>query len=134
MNHTFPIITLAVSTLIFAGCQLPEHCACTKPPSGFTTLFNGNDLAGWWGATTEDPRKYMALSPDDFKAKHDASLDDIRRHWSVQQGELVNDGNGLFLTTEKNYADFELLVDYKTVPRADSGIYLRGCPQVQIWD
>jgi Domain of Unknown Function (DUF1080) len=27
-----------------------------------------------------------------------------------------------------------LLVDYKTVPLADSGIYLRGCPQVQIWD
>ncbi|HON07930.1 MAG TPA: DUF1080 domain-containing protein, partial [Verrucomicrobiota bacterium] len=30
--------------------------------------------------------------------------------------------------------DFELLVDYKTVPKADSGIYLKGCPQVQIWD
>jgi hypothetical protein len=25
-------------------------------------------------------------------------------------------------------------VDYRTVPLADSGIYLRGCPQVQIWD
>jgi hypothetical protein len=25
-------------------------------------------------------------------------------------------------------------VDYKTVAKADSGIYLRGCPQVQIWD
>ncbi|MEJ0091576.1 MAG: DUF1080 domain-containing protein [Limisphaerales bacterium] len=41
---------------------------------------------------------------------------------------------GLFLTTDKNYGDFELLLDYKTVPLADSGIYLRGCPQVQIWD
>src|SRR5437868_2346250 len=27
-----------------------------------------------------------------------------------------------------------MLVEYKTVPRADSGIYLRASPQVQIWD
>ena len=25
-------------------------------------------------------------------------------------------------------------MEYKTVPKADSGIYLRGTPQVQIWD
>ena len=52
----------------------------------------------------------------------------------MENGELVNDGNGLYLTTEQNFRDFELLVDYKTVPKADSGIYLKGCPQVQIWD
>src|SRR5690606_18936912 len=28
----------------------------------------------------------------------------------------------------------ELLLEYKTVALADSGIYLRGNPQVQIWD
>lgn len=48
--------------------------------------------------------------------------------------ELVNDGQGAYATTEKDYGDFELLLEYKTVPLADSGIYLRGCPQVQIWD
>jgi len=47
---------------------------------------------------------------------------------------LVNDGHGLYLTTDRFYGDFELLVDYKTVAKADSGIYLRGIPQVQIWD
>src|SRR5206468_1187547 len=47
---------------------------------------------------------------------------------------LVNDGNGKYATTIKDYGDIELLVDYKTVPKADSGIYLRGAPQVQIWD
>ncbi len=55
-------------------------------------------------------------------------------HWTVENGELVNDGQGAYATTEKDYGDFELLVEYKTVPLADSGIYLRGCPQVQIWD
>lgn len=104
------------------------------PPSGFTALFNGTDLKGWWGASTEDPRVYLALSADAFKKKREASLADIREHWSVQGDELVNDGKGLYLTTDKNYGDFELLLEYRTVALADSGIYLRGCPQVQIWD
>jgi len=108
--------------------------ASAAPPRGFAALFNGKDLAGWWGAETEDPRQYLALSAEDFKKKHDASLDDIRQHWRVENGELVNDGKGLYLTTDKFYGDFELLLDYRTVPLADSGIYLRGCPQVQIWD
>jgi hypothetical protein len=76
----------------------------------------------------------MALSPDEFKNKHDISLDNIRRHWRVENGELVNDGQGLYMTTDEFFGDFELLVDYRTVPLADSGVYLRGCPQVQIWD
>jgi hypothetical protein len=104
------------------------------PPAGFTPIFNGQDLSGWWGASTEDPRKWMALAPEAFQKKRDASLMDIKKHWRAQDDELINDGNGLYLTTEKNLRDFELLVDYKTVPLADSGIYLKGIPQVQIWD
>jgi len=59
---------------------------------------------------------------------------DMRKHWRIENGELVNDGQGKYATTEKDYGDFELLLEYKTVPLADSGIYLRGVPQVQIWD
>ena len=119
--------------LLLAACSSLTPVA-DQPPPGFTALFNGKDLEGWWGAETEDPRKYIALSPEEFKKKHDGSLDDIQKHWRVENGELVNDGKGLYLTTDKFYGDFELLVDYRTVPLADSGIYLRGCPQVQIWD
>jgi len=125
--------TLMVGVTVFLLDAAPARSA-TRPPPGFTALFNGKDLAGWWGAETEDPRKYLALPPDEFKKKHDASLDDIRQHWRVEKGELVNDGQGLYLTTDKCYGNFELQVDYRTVPLADSGIYLRGCPQVQIWD
>lgn len=103
-------------------------------PAGFTPLFNGNDLSGWWGASTEDPRGWMALEPKAFAEKKAASQADIHAHWSIDGDELVNDGNGLYLTTDKNYSDFELVLDYKTVAGADSGIYLRGIPQVQIWD
>lgn len=126
------MVTLAVG----AAGQATESFTTNHntAPAGFTALFNGIDLNGWWGAATEDPRQYVELPADEFQKKREASLDDIRRHWSVQSGELVNDGHGLFLTTDKFYGNFELLVDYMTIPRADSGIYLRGCPQVQIWD
>lgn len=128
---TMALICAASLTLISA---LRAATPLNQPPDGFTALFNGADLSGWWGADTEDPRRYLALSAADFHAKHDASLADIREHWHVENGDLVNDGKGLFLTTDQSYGNFELLVDYKTVPLADSGIYLRGCPQVQIWD
>jgi len=105
-----------------------------NPPPGFVSLCNGRDLSGWWGAETEDPRKYMALPPDELQAKMAKSREDINKHWSISGDEVVNDGHGLYLTTDKFYGDFELLLEYKTVPLADSGIYLRGCPQVQIWD
>ena len=58
----------------------------------------------------------------------------MRARCCAESYELVNDGQGAYATTEKDYGDFELLVEYRTVPKADSGIYLRGCPQVQIWD
>jgi hypothetical protein len=113
---------------------LGAYAAKPNPPAGFVALFNGKNLDGWWGLKTEDPAKWMALSADALEAKKKASLEDIKQHWRVEDGVLINDGKGLYLSTEKNYSDFELYVDYKTVPKADSGIYLRGVPQVQIWD
>jgi len=68
------------------------------------------------------------------KTKLDAWDKDSKQHWSAADGELVNDGHGAFLTTDDEFENFELLVDYKTVPKADSGIYLKATPQVQIWD
>jgi hypothetical protein len=130
ISRFFRLFSLSISSSAVCFSVL----AAQEPPSGFTLLFNNRDLTGWWGEETKDPRVYMALDPDKFKKKHDESLEDIRKHWRVENGELVNDGHGLYLTTDKYYGDFELLIDYKTVPLADSGIYLRGCPQVQIWD
>jgi hypothetical protein len=46
----------------------------------------------------------------------------------------VNDGRGPYATTQGEFGDIELCIEYKTVAKADSGIYLRGTPQIQIWD
>jgi len=111
-----------------------EESAVNAPPKGFVALFNGQDLAGWRGGTTENPAKRLALSAEEREKLDKASIDDIHKHWRVENGELVNDGTGQYLTTARDYANFELRLEYKTVAKADSGVYLRGIPQVQIWD
>jgi hypothetical protein len=105
-----------------------------KPPPGFTALFNGEDLTGWRGGDTFDHRKLLAMPAEERDAQIAKWTETMKPHWHAENSELVNDGQGAYATTEKDYGDFELLVEYKTVPKADSGIYLRGCPQVQIWD
>ena len=78
------------------------------------------------------PRPEMPA--DERQAKLDEWMADAKQHWTVEGHELVNDGHGAFLVTNRDYTDFELMLEYKTVPTADSGIYLKGTPQVQIWD
>ncbi|MEM7474119.1 MAG: DUF1080 domain-containing protein [Planctomycetota bacterium] len=103
-------------------------------PEGFTALFNGKDFEGWHGRPHLNPDKWESTG-DGQKEAWDA---DIAKHWkvdwSVDGSVIVNDGKGAYLTTNKEYGDIELLLEYKTVAKADSGIYLRGTPQVQIWD
>ena len=103
-------------------------------PRGFTALFNGNDLAGWHGRPHFDPHKLAAMPDDERKKTLDGWWQEATQHWTVEDGELVNDGKGPYLTTDREFGDFELLIEYRTVAKADSGIYLRGNPQVQIWD
>ena len=118
---------------VAADISLPG-AGTAKPPRGFTALFNGQDLTGWRGGDTFDHRKLLAMPAEQRAAQIAKWTETMKAHWRTENGELVNDGEGAYATTEKDYGDFELLVEYKTVPKADSGIYLRGCPQVQIWD
>ena len=105
-----------------------------EPPPGFSRLFNEKDLTGFRGGDTFDHRKLLAMTPEQRAAKIAEWTKTMNEHWRVERDELVNDGKGAYASTEKDYGDIELLLEYKTVPLADSGIYLRGCPQVQIWD
>jgi len=103
--------------------------------AGWTRLFNARDLSGWRGRPHLDPMKEASGTPEE-RAMRQAEWDaDMARHWSVQDGVIVSDGNGVFLTTDRDYGDMELHLEWMLPsPCADSGIYLRGNPQVQIWD
>ena len=93
-------------------------------------LFNGKDFSNWHGRSTTDPAKWDKIS-DGEKAKWNQEIKD---HWSIEGETIVNDGKGAYLTTNQEFGDFEFSFDYKIVPGSDSGVYLRGIPQVQIWD
>jgi len=101
------------------------------PPEGFRALFNGKDLSGWHGF---QPHTIAKVDPSKKEAVIQKLRGEFQQHWRVENGELVNGGTGPYATTDQEFGDIELLIDYKTVPGADSGIYLRGIPQVQIWD
>src|SRR6185436_18509054 len=92
------------------------------------------DLSGWRGGDTADHRKLLALPEDARAAMLKPWTEDMLKHWKVENGELLNDGHNKSATTEKDYGDIELLLEYNMAPLGDSGIYLRNCPQVQIWD
>ena len=100
---------------------------------GFKPLFNGKDLSGWKGLVA-DPPKRAKMSPVELATAQSGADADMRAHWQVLDGALAFDGKGHSLCTAADYGDFEMFVDWKIASGGDSGIYLRGSPQVQIWD
>ncbi|MCF7974922.1 MAG: DUF1080 domain-containing protein [Phycisphaerae bacterium] len=115
-----------------------EQAKLNQPPEGFVALFNGKDLTGWKGllaSPNDNPIRRARLSPEALAAEQAKADAKMRQHWTVKDGVLHFDGGGFSLATVKNYEDFEMWVDWKVLePNGDSGIYLRGTPQVQIWD
>ena len=101
---------------------------------GFVPLFNGKDLTGWKGLV-ENPIIRSTMKPAEL-TKAQVKADEIMRNeWKVEDGILVFTGKAYYnLCTVKQYGDFEMIVDWKITEQGDAGIYLRGSPQVQIWD
>ena len=132
------LIVLVVQIVLAASAPTAAPQGIRTPPKGFTALFNGKDFTNWRGRQPNlDPEREAAMSPEDH-AKMQAEWNAARdAHWRVdrEKQEIVSDGQSPHLATVMDYADFELYVDWLMVSHnGDSGIYLRGTPQVQIWD
>jgi hypothetical protein len=128
-------LACAAAVLVMALAARADDKAGPKdntPPPGFKALFNGKDLTGWQGSI--DPKTRSRLDTEKLAAKQKEANDKVLPHWQVVDGILINDGKGGNLATVKDYGNIELYVDWKIEPKGDSGIYLRGNPQVQIWD
>ncbi|MDR1454872.1 MAG: DUF1080 domain-containing protein [Tannerella sp.] len=113
-----------------------KHLNEMPDEEGFVSIFNGKDLSGWQGLVG-NPLTRARMKPAEL-AKQQALADETaRKHWIPSNGILVFDGTGGDnLCTVKQYGDFEMYIDWKLEPspEADAGIYLRGTPQVQIWN
>jgi hypothetical protein len=130
----FPLACLCLAMLLSNAARAEEKL--NTPPEGFTALFNGKDLTGWKGLAGKggSPLERAKMSPSELAEAQLKADEEMRAHWKVEDGALVFDGKGKSLCTAKDYADFELYVDWKILPNGDSGIYVRGTPQIQIWD
>ena len=127
-----PLLFRLSSCLLFL---VGSAASAAEPPAGFTALFNGSDLVGWRGRPHLDPRQEAEGTPEERRSRQNDWNRDMAAHWKVEQGVIVSDGSGVFLTTDHDYGDVELLIEWMLpAPCADSGIYLRANPQVQIWD
>jgi hypothetical protein len=133
-----PVVQRALTLLsgedsAILASKLAYHIKAMPYDYGFENLFNGKDLTGWKGLVGNPiaRSKMSAQQLQDAQVKADAT---IKSDWVVKDGLLVFTGHGDNLCTQKQYGDFELFVDWKITEKGDAGIYLRGTPQVQIWD
>ena len=113
--------------------KLKEHLIKLPYDNGFVPLFNGKDLTGWKGLVM-NPIARAKMSDSALKAAEQKANAKMINDWIAKDGLLVFTGHGDNLATEKKYGDFEMYVDWKITEKGDAGIYLRGSPQVQIWD
>lgn len=115
---------------------IKKHLAELPQDGGYVSIFNGKNLDGWKGLVG-NPISREKMTPAQLAKAQEKADEAMRAGWSVEDGCLVFNGKGDNLCTDKKYGDFEMYVDWMldpAGPEADAGVYLRGTPQVQIWD
>ncbi len=120
---------------LFALLLLSPLYARTQPPAGFTPLFDGESLEGWKGLVGT-PLSRRSMTPEQLRTAQATADARMRASWQARDGKLCFSGHGDNICTVKHYGDFEMYIDWRLEkhPEADAGIYLRGNPQVQIWN
>jgi hypothetical protein len=113
--------------------DIQEYLAKMPDETGYLSIFDGKDLDGWQGLV-KNPVARAKMTPQELAKEQAIANQKMLENWSVKDGCIVFNGAGDNLCTVKKYGDFEMLVDWRISKNGDSGIYLRGSPQVQIWD
>ncbi len=130
-GETYELLSVLMPDLFLVGRE--RRSEQESVPIGFRSLFNGTDLEGWRGQLAEPPEGVKQMESEKFRRQMIADSI-MEAHWTVRDGVIYFDGAGENICSVQEYRNFELLVDWKIEPGSDSGIYLRGVPQVQIWD
>lgn len=141
MKRLFALIAmmLVVFGTLYTDAQAEKEDLNAPPgwlvvPEGYTALMNAKSLHGWQGrfADIESVKKMSADERKNAQAEADKAM---KENWMVsEEGTLIFDGRGQGISTIKHYRHFDLMFQWKIKPRGSTGIYLRGYPQVQLWD
>jgi len=129
------LLTLAGLLLAAPAGQLNDGEPHGDPPflleEGWRPLLNGKDLSGWraqgggdsgWFTTT-GVRWERLLAPTKLIAK------------PAPGGRIVNgDGKAKNLVTERTFGDMELYLEFMLPEGSNSGVYLHGLYEVQVFD
>lgn len=110
-----------------------KFMAAMPADDGFVSLFNGKDLSGWKGLVA-NPLVRAKMDQSTLTREQEKADEIMQKGWYAKDGILNFSGKGENICTDKKYGDFEMFVDWKITKDGDAGIYLRGSPQVQIWD
>ncbi len=113
--------------------KLSAHLTAMPFDNGYLNLFNGKDLSGW-KALVGNPISRSKMTAEELAAAQKLANEKTKNDWIVKDGLLIFTGHGDNLATDEMYGDMEMFVDWKITEKGDAGIYLRGTPQVQIWD
>ena len=113
--------------------KIRNYLAEMSYEDGLVPMFNGKDLTGWQGLVG-NPITRKKMDPKELAKKQVEANLKSATNWSVKDGCIVFNGAGDNLCSIKQYGDFEMVVDWRITKKGDSGIYLRGSPQIQIWD
>ena len=109
--------TLAMG--FFLGTRPTQAGDDFKVEPGYTSLFNGKDLTGW------------RLGKDLLDGKTESKT----KKWHVTDNVIVIDGGGggdIYTVKDFN-TDYNLKLEFRAAPKADSGVYVRGI-QLQVRD
>ncbi|MFG0330190.1 MAG: DUF1080 domain-containing protein [Phycisphaerales bacterium] len=124
-------IALGAALILLCGCGGGAPAA----EQGFTPLFDGESLRGWRGFVANAPVEARLTAAEfasgliEANAKRD-------KHWYAEDGSLKYDGRapGANLVTLEKFEDFDLRLRWRVDPGGDTGVYLRGYPEVELWD
>lgn len=111
LRHLLDGIQFAAGDLagdVSPGKPLPEKQGFTTM-AGWTPLFDGKDLEAW---RVSDAQK---------------------QHWVVEDGIIRYTGRAPTLTTRDSFRDYMLRVDWRLPRTSDSGVFVRGSKQLNIW-
>ena len=131
LEKALPLISGVDSAVLVKG--LKNYLKALPYDNGWELLFNGKNLDGWKGLVG-NPISRAKMSADSLLKAEAVANVNAQNDWVVEDGLLIFTGHGDNLCTKKMYGDFEMYVDWKITAKGDAGIYLRGSPQVQIWD